>query len=356
MKTLRFLLAVSGLALAVAGLAAGQAGAAGQAAAAGGQPAAVVPQFVILDTDIGDDIDDAFALALALRSPELRLLGITTEYGDTELRAQLVDRFLAAVERFDIPVAAGDRTSANNAFTQAAYARSHASTVCSRVFLTNRPESSDLCPPGGAHEYAVELLLDQIRDHPGEITLIAIGPLFSVQAAIERDPETFRKLKRVVMMGGSIYRGYDGKNGEQRPPDAEWNISRDPAGLRALLASGVPVFMMPLDSTQIHLETGEREAIFSHGSPLTDQLTLLYHQWLAGTEGHPAAPTLFDPVAVAYAVHPELCPATPMRLEVDDKGFTRPVDGPPNAEVCLKSDEKGFLEFLLGRIARDDAH
>ena len=330
MKTLRFLLAVSGLALAVAGLAAGQAGAAGQAAAAGGQPAAVVPQFVILDTDIGDDIDDAFALALALRSPELRLLGITTEYGDTELRAQLVDRFLAAVERFDIPVAAGDRTSVNNAFTQAAYARSH--------------------------EYAVELLLDQIRDHPGEITLIAIGPLFSVQAAIERDPETFRKLKRVVMMGGSIYRGYDGKNGEQRPPDAEWNISRDPAGLRALLASGVPVFMMPLDSTQIHLETGEREAIFSHGSPLTDQLTLLYHQWLAGTEGHPAAPTLFDPVAVAYAVHPELCPATPMRLEVDDKGFTRPVDGPPNAEVCLKSDEKGFLEFLLGRIARDDAH
>jgi inosine-uridine nucleoside N-ribohydrolase len=101
---------------------------------------------------------------------------------------------------------------------------------------------------------------------------------------------------------------------------------------------------------------GEREAIFSHGSPLTDQLTLLYHQWLAGTEGHPAAPTLFDPVAVAYAVHPELCPATPMRLEVDDKGFTRPVDGPPNAEVCLKSDEKGFLEFLLARIARDDAH
>jgi inosine-uridine nucleoside N-ribohydrolase len=354
MKTLRFLLAVSGLALAVAGLAAGPAGAAGQTAAGGGQITAGVPQFVILDTDIGDDIDDAFALALALRSPELRLLGITTAYGDTELRARLVDRFLGATcacGAVRTPVVPGVPTPHENVFTQAAYARS-AGSSCLR--LTSRP----IVAPWGElrkHDDAAGFLQSEIRDYPGEITLIAIGPLFNVQAAIERDPETFRRLKRVVMMGGSIYRGYDGKNGEQRPPDAEWNISRDPAGLRALLASGVPVFMMPLDSTQIHLETKEREAIFSHGSPLTDQLTLLYHQWLAGNAGHANAPTLFDPVAVAYAVHPELCPTTPIRLEVDDKGFTRPVDGAPNAQVCLKSDEKGFLEFLLGRITGDEA-
>jgi inosine-uridine nucleoside N-ribohydrolase len=200
---------------------------------------------------------------------------------------------------------------------------------------------------------AAGFILEQIRLHPGQITLIAIGPLNNIEAAIKRDPETFRKLKRVVMMGGSIYRGYDGRNGERRPSDAEWNISRDPAGLRALLASGVPVFMMPLDSTQIHLETKEREEIFAHGSPITDQLTLLYHQWKAGTDGHPDAPTLFDPVAVTYAIRPDFCPATPMRLEVDDKGFTRPVDGAANAEVCLKSDEKGFLDLLLERLTND---
>jgi len=311
----------------------GLAGAAGQAAAAAkplvSKAPEAVPEMVILDTDIGDDIDDAFALALALRSPELRILGITTAYGDTELRARLVDRCLGALDRGDIVVAAGVRTPQSNVFTQAAFAR-------------RAPERK--------HRDGVEFLLSQIRAHPDGITLIAIGPLANVGAAIERDPETFRKLKRVVMMGGSINRGYDGQNGERRPADAEWNISRDPAGLRALLASGVPVFMMPLDSTQIHLETKEREAIFSHGSPLTDQLTLLYHQWLAGTEGHPLAPTLFDPVAVAYAVRPELCPATPMRLEVDDKGFTRRVEGAPNAQVCLESDEKGFLKLLLSRI------
>jgi purine nucleosidase len=329
MKILRLGLVVGLVALGIAALA----GAAGQGSA-GEKQAAVAPQLAILDTDIGDDIDDAFALGLALRSPELKILGITTAFGDTELRARLVDRYLAAVVgRSDIPVALGVSSQQTNVFTQAAYARQ--------------------APWRSYYPNAVDFLLGKIREHPGEITLIAIGPLINIEAAIKKDPETFRRLKRVVMMGGSVYRGYDGRDGERRPPDAEWNINRDPGGARALLASGVPIFMMPLDSTQIHLETKEREEIFAHGSPLTDQLTLLYHQWKAGTDGHPDAPTLFDPVAVTYAIRPDLCPATPMRLEVDDKGLTRPVDGAPNAQVCLKSDENGFLELLLARLTGD---
>ena len=301
-----------------------------------GQQPPAEPQLVILDTDIGDDIDDAFALALALRSPELKLLGITTTYGDTDLRARLVDRYLSAVGKGDLVVAAGVPTAHKNVMTQAAYARRS---------------------PKVTYADGVGFLLDQIRAHPGQITLIAIGPLTNVQAAIERDPATFRKLKRVVMMGGSIYRGYDGPNRERRPADPEWNIVADPAGAKALLASGVPIFMMPLDSTQVRLETKDREAIFAHGSPLTDQLTLLYHQWIAGGDGHWITPTLFDPVAVTYAFRPELCPATPMHLEVDDKGYTKPIEGgAPNAQVCLQSDEKGFLSLLLGRVLSETAH
>ena len=291
------------------------------------------PQLVILDTDIGDDIDDAFALALALQSPELKILGITTAFGDTELRARLVDRYLHAIGRDQIPVAAGVPTPHSNVFTQAAYARQG---------------------PERHHADGVLFLLEQIREHPGQITLIAIGPLNNIEAAIKRDPATFRQLKRVVMMGGSVYRGYGmDANGKPRPPEPEWNIDRDPAGARALMASGVPVFMMPLDSTQIHLETKERELIFAHGSPLTDQLTLLYHQWKAGSDGHPDTPTLFDPVAVTYAIRPDLCPATPLRIAVEDNGLTRPVEGAPNAQVCLKSDEQGFLDLLLERLTGD---
>jgi len=293
-------------------------------------PVSAAQQLVIIDTDIGDDIDDAFALALALHSPELKILGVTTTFGDTEMRARLLDRYLAAVGRNDIPVAAGPASQTDNVLTQKAYAMQATATV---------------------HADGAAFLLDQIRKHPGQITLVAIGPLFTVQAAIERDPATFRKLKRVVMMGGSIERGYDGKNGERRPPDAEWNINRNPAGAQALLAAGVPIFMMPLDSTQIHLETAEREAIFAHGSPLTDQLTLLYHQWMAGAPGHASSPTMFDPVAVTYTFRPDLCPAKPTRIEVDDKGFTRPVAGTPNVQVCMQSDEQGFLKLLQNRIA-----
>jgi purine nucleosidase len=291
---------------------------------------AAEPQLVILDTDIGDDIDDAFALALALQSPELRILGVTTAFGDTELRARLVDRYLAALGRSDIPVAAGVPTPHSNIFTQAAYA---------------------MREPERKHPDGVAFLLDQIRSHPEQITLIGIGPLTNVQAAIERDPVTFRK--RVVIMGGSIYRGYDTKDGVNRQPAAEWNIKCDPAGVKALLAAGVPVFMMPLDSTQIHLEAVDRDTIFAHGSPLTDQLTLLYHEWMGASEGHWTTPTLFDPVAVTYAFRSDLCPAKPMRIDVDDKGFTRPVEGAPNASVCLQSNEAGFLHLLGDRLKGD---
>jgi inosine-uridine nucleoside N-ribohydrolase len=358
MKTARVFVGVVGLVLLIAATR----GVYGQEGQAARQPMAG-PDLVILDTDIGDDIDDAFALALVLRSPELKLVGITTTFGDTELRARLVDRYLSAVRPKDIPVVPGVPTAHDNVFTQAAYARSkpyssdagcgHAASI---LFSNDVEAYYARLAEQRAHDDAVGFLLDQIRAYPGQITLIAIGPLFNIQAAIERDPAAFRKLKRVVMMGGSVYRGYDdGITGAHSPPQAEWNISRDPAGLKALLAVGVPVLMMPLDSTQVHLEAKEREATFSHGSPLTDQLTLLYHQWMANSEWHPAGPTLFDPVAVAYAVRPELCPAKPMRIEVDEKGVTRPVEGTPNAQVCLEVDEKGFLKMLEERITADSS-
>jgi purine nucleosidase len=289
-------------------------------------------QLVILDTDIGDDIDDAFALALLLRSPEVKLLGVTTAFGDTELRARLVDRYLQAVGRTEIPVTAGAETPHNNVFSQEAYAK----------------QAREREHPG-----SIKFLLDQIRAHPGQITLVAIGPLTNVRVAIQRDPDTFRQLKRVVMMGGSVYRGYDSGDPKQinQTPSSEWNIRCDPAGAQALLASGVPVFMMPLDSTQIRLTQNQLGTILSHGSPLTDQLTLLYHQWTRADAWK--LPTLFDPVAVTYAIRPELCPVEPIHLDIDEKGFTRPGPGKANAEVCLKSDESGFVALLLERILND---
>ena len=291
-----------------------------------------MPQLVIIDTDIGDDIDDAFALALALKSPELKILGVTTTFGDTALRARLTERYLQAAGRSDIPVFAGPPSKTDNVMTQVAYAK-HG--------------------PDKKFGDGAEFILRAAREHPGQITLIGIGPLFTVQAAIERDPASFRKLKRVVIMGGCIERGYDGANGEKRPAEPEWNIDRNPAGAKALFSAGVPIFMMPLDSTQVHLDSKNREAIFAHGSSVTEQVTLLYHQWMAGTPSHSATPTLFDPVAVTYTFRPDFCPTEPMHIDVDDRGMTTRGPGAPNAQVCLHSDESGFLQLLLARLTGD---
>jgi purine nucleosidase len=289
-------------------------------------PKASQSQLVILDTDIGDDIDDAFALALALQSPEFKLLGITTTYGQTHVRARIVDRYLHAVGRAEIPIAAGAETAHPNPLTQSRYA-------------ANSPD------PDRKYPSATTFALEQIRLHPNEITLIAIGPLFNVGAMIDADPSTFRKLRRVVMMGGSIYRRYgDLPFLQARGPEPEWNILRDIESARKLLASGVPVYVMPLDSTQLKLDETKREILFGHGTPLTDQLTLLYHQWGQVT------PTLFDPMAVAYALNPNMCPVTRLHIHVDDKGYTRVEEGTPNVWVCLQSDSDKFFNLLMPRL------
>jgi purine nucleosidase len=289
-------------------------------------PVPAAPQKVIIDTDIGDDIDDAFALAFALKSPELQILGITTTFGDTAERARLLDRFLAEVGRSDIPVAAGHPTAPKAPFTQRAYADS------ARFAKSSHPD-------------AAEFILGQVRRYPGEITLIAIGPLVNVGELIGKDPKAFRQLKRVVMMGGSIERGYDDlPYSPPHGPDAEWNIENDIASAQKLFDAGVPIYMMPLDATQLKLDEVKRAFLFKQGTAITDQLTLLYHEW--GQE----TPTLYDPMTIAFILGPGVCVTKPMHIRVDEKGFTRPVPGAPNAQVCLHSNAESFFDLFMRRL------
>jgi purine nucleosidase len=299
------------------------------AAAAAIGAAAPAQQMVIIDTDIGDDFDDALAVGLALSSPELKILGITSAWGDSALRARLLDRLLCDTGRTDIPVAVGTEKhgAGQAAFTQARWADRQ---------------------PAKTHPAAVDFLLEEIRRFPGEITLIGIAPLTNLGAAIERDPVTFKKLKRIVIMGGSIHRGYGDIYASNHSPDAEYNIAIDVAAAKKVFDSGVPLYVMPLDATQHKLDEVKRQLLFTQSTNLTDDLSLLYLQWVAGF--HQQTPTLYDDVAVAYAIDPAQCPVSPMRIEVDGKGFTRPVSGPPNSFVCLSSDSDRFFSFYMPRM------
>ena len=223
-------------------------------------------------------------------------------------------------------MAAGAAAHVNNAFTQRRYAEGGHFARAS-------------------HPDAVSFILEQIRKNPGQITLVAIGPLVNVGALIDKDAETFRKLKRVVIMGGSVERGYGDPYAVATPPQQEWNIVNDIASAQKLFASGVPIYMMPLDSTQLKLDEVKRAFLFRQGTPVTDALTLLYHQWGQQT------PTLFDPMTIAYIVDGKLCPVQAMRMRVDDKGLTVREAGTPNAFVCLSSDSEMFFRFYLGRMA-----
>jgi purine nucleosidase len=286
-------------------------------------------QKVIIDTDIGDDIDDAYALTLALHSPEFDVIGITTTWGDTALRARLASRLLAASGAKNIPVTAGIVTKSKTVFSQHAWAAAGSAPT---------------------HNSVVDFLLGQAKRYPHQITLIAIGPLTNIAAAIDRDPAAFRLFNRVVLMGGSIHRGYGNPRAiPPPPPQPEYNIASDPAAARKLLASGVPVFMMPLDSTQWKLDDSTLAQVAARSTPATDALLVLTTEWQLATHQH--TPTLYDAMAVTYALRPEICPTTPLRLQVDDKGLTRVVEGQVNAHACLEANGDAFFQLLLPRLS-----
>jgi len=288
---------------------------------------------IIIDTDVGDDIDDAFALALAASDPRLDLLGVTTAWGDTGLRRRLALRLLTAAGRPAVPVAQGRPTADSVRFTQATWAEGWAE------------------PPPGIG--ALAFISEEVRRHPGQITLVALAPLSNLEDLIERDPATVRGLKQVVIMGGSISAGYrSGAAGDPTPPSAEYNIASAPQAFAHLLALGVPIVLFPLDSTQLKLDAESRDQIFAHGSSLGDALAQLYGPWRALNAWRQSDPTLFDAVPIAWLLDPALCPTRPLRIAVDDRGFTRLVSGPPNVDACLKLRNHDTLALILRDLAQ----
>ena len=302
------------------------------AVAASPTPAAVAPQPVIIDTDVGDDIDDAFALAIALQDPRLNVIGITTAWGDTRTRTLLVRRLLETLGRTNVIVAQGPETPNSVPFTQKTWASA----------------ARDQTPAPDA----IEFIRDQASKHPREITLIALAPLSNIEALHQRAPEALHQLKQVVLMGGSIYAGYN--QGGAIPvakPSAEYNVVSAPKGLTLLLQSGLPVRMFPLDSTQLKFDEVRRDRLFAYGSAASDALALLYHQWRLLNSWGQITPTLFDAVPVVWLLQPSMCQLQPLRIEVDAGGYTRPVAGTPNAHVCLALDETAAQRLVMDTLA-----
>jgi inosine-uridine nucleoside N-ribohydrolase len=284
---------------------------------------------ILLDTDIGSDIDDAFALALALASPEVDLQGVTTVGSGAEDRAWMVCRLLTAVGRPEIPVAWGRAPQPDSPIEGQMQYRLHPVVVGGH---TSRP----------VRESAVEFLYTRLKARPGQLTLVAIGPLTNVARLLTEHPDCKPWVRRIVLMGGSIRVGYEG-----RPPaEAEWNVKTDIAAARVVFTSGIPLAVAPLDATAtLKLEEPLRRRLFAARTPLTLQVQTLYQLW-----GKPT-PILFDPVAVTLSFTEKFCDMADLHLEVDGQGFTRVGKGPANARVATSVRGEEFLTWYVERVA-----
>ncbi len=283
------------------------------------------PTPVLLDTDIADDIDDAFALALSLVSPELEVCGITTVAGDAWTRARIVCRLLHEVGRDAVPVAAGRPP-------RVAPTRTGQFQYGLRPGLRKQP----------VKELAVEFLYSRLKARPGELTLVALGPLTNLAELFARHPDCKPWFKRLVVMGGAVRVGYNGKP----PPEPEWNVKSDVKAAQAVFASGVPLLVVPVDAAVgLKLTEPRRRRVFGAHTALTEQLEALYR-----LSGRPT-PTLFDPLAVALCFDERWCKVEDLRLEVNGKGLTRVVPGRPNARVATSARNEEFLNWFAARLA-----
>ncbi len=283
---------------------------------------------VVIDTDIGDDIDDALALAFALSSPELDVKAVTTVYGRTDIRARLAAKILKAYGREDIPVAAGA--------TKPILEPKPTYVPNQSVVLGRNEEFRNI-----VGEHAVDLIT-RIVEEEGEVTLVAIGPQTNIALALLRDPWIADKT-RLVVMGGCISR-----------PVAEYNIRSDPEAASIVFSSGIPITMVGLDVT-LRCIMGKdlvNRIVSSNYMPVS-VLSKYLRAWL---NTHSSLPILHDPLAIAATFNEDLVEIIPSHIVVETHGeYTRGLtiqleDREPNAGVCIDVREKEFMEIFEERI------
>src|SRR6188768_992234 len=250
---------------------------------------------VIFDTDIGTDIDDAYALAALIHRPELELIGVTTVSSDAIARARLAAKLLQV---------AGDRW---------AKVPVYAGTSTPTQYMKQVDWAQGFTSPSLHESGAVEFMRTQIEARPGEITLIAVGELTNIAAVLESAPGIAKKIRAISLMGGSIYRGYAAGS----KPEPEWNIKSNAKAAKTVFESGVPLLVAPLDSTaDLKLTPDLRVKIYLRGTPFNDALASLDQIWRYTNHWKGNDPTLFDVLAVELVAAPGDYKLTPLHIEV----------------------------------------
>ena len=259
------------------------------------------PQSVWLDTDIGDDTDDLLALALICASPELRLAGVSTVFGETDKRVRLAQTLLATVggPSRSVPVHAGCgreiSCSMNTWQSEPAFWPNGPIRRAPIAQLACARRASALPPPAPTH--GVDALAAHLRAHPGKTIPIAIGALTNLATLFLRDPAITKTIPRLVLMAG-----------EFKTVKWEWNVRCDPVAAACVFASGIPIEVIPWEIGMTCTVTqAQLDRLFARRTRTGRLLARAVRLWRKAkyTPGHAAMPHLFDPMAVAVLLHPE---------------------------------------------------
>jgi purine nucleosidase len=282
-------------------------------------------QKIIFDCDLGDDIDDAYALGLLLTMQDrYEILGITTCYGRTEDRARLAAKFLQETHQ-NIPIYTGRNTSKLN---------ERANWFAEQFYW-----SQGFKPTTPIKTNAANFIQAQLNRYPGEVIIFSVGPVTNMADVLDLEPNILHKAKAIYAMFGSFRLGYDATS----KVHAEWNVAVDIPAAKKFVNSGANIIYAGLDVTaMVKLDPNKRAQILQRQSPLTNALSGLYVLW--GQE----TPTLFDPVAIGMEAYPELFKTEEVHIRVDDAGYTRIIPNEkPNARIGIYIDHAAFIERIM---------
>ena len=305
---------------------------------------------IIIDTDPG--IDDSLAILLAIASPELQLDGIVTVHGNCSLE-QATKNGLSILELAHaghIPLARGCELPLVQPSLLAP--ETHSETGVGYAKLPE-PRTKPTV------QHGCDFLIEQVMANPGEITLVAVGPLTNVAMAIRKEPGFAKSLKEIIIMGGAI------RHEGNTTALAEFNVYVDPHAAHIVFHSGIPITLVPLDVTyQCILTAPDVERLMKIDSPIpkfikdSTDFYMQYHDTYQSIKGC----IINDPLALTLTFAPELCDYEKLPVDVDISGgvsmgktfadFYNYNKKPANMKVALDVRARGFIELFLERMEK----
>ncbi len=322
---------------------------------------------LIIDTDIGTDFDDAFAVLLAGVSEEVDFLGVTTVWSRAHERARIAKKVLAIAGREEVPVFAGISKPIDQ--SENVWYGYEGGGI-----LDEGDESNDALEPEKKH--AVDFIIDTVMANPGEVTLITLGSLSNLAVALIKEPMIAQNLKEVISMGGVIVPIVD-KMGISRSPIEEYNFNCDKIATEIVFKSGVNLTIIPIDVTlKVPVPPTYVQMLKDCDRPIAKAAYRMLEVWpeqekiLYISGGVPTEHTdlwMHDPLCVATLINRDFVDLFDLHIDIeygptfiprelivrDDILRTVPKKLPPNCRVALGVRSEEFAKFIIGRFCKN---